>query len=80
VEWSIGEAVGALAALCLAEGTEPHAVADSAARTEDLQRLLTGTLGAPVAWPDDIRRTRPSQAAKGATPVYALPSIRALHG
>jgi FAD dependent oxidoreductase len=77
VEWSIGEAVGALAALCLAEGTEPHAVADSARRTEDLRRLLSDTLGATVAWPDEIRRTRPSQAAKGATPVYALPEARA---
>ncbi|GAA5200404.1 FAD-dependent oxidoreductase [Rugosimonospora acidiphila] len=76
-EWSIGEAAGALAALCLSEGTEPHAVADSAERTADLQRLLADTLGAPIAWPDEIRRTRPSQAAKGATPVYALPEVRA---
>ncbi|MEO3744065.1 FAD-dependent oxidoreductase [Plantactinospora sp. B5E13] len=76
VEWSIGEAVGALAALCLSGGTEPHAVADSPERTGDLQRLLTGALGIPTAWPDDIRRTRPSQAAKGATPVLAKPLPR----
>ncbi|MBB5133573.1 hypothetical protein HNP84_003299 [Thermocatellispora tengchongensis] len=76
VEWSIGEAVGALAALCLAGRTEPHAVADSAELTADLQRLLTGTLGVPVAWPEDIAVTRPSQARKGPTPVYALPERR----
>ena len=76
VEWSIGEAVGALVAYCRAEGTEPHAVADSARHTADFQRLLTGTLGIPTAWPDEIRRTRPSQAAKGATPVLALPQER----
>ncbi|MGN9909206.1 FAD-dependent oxidoreductase [Phytohabitans sp. LJ34] len=76
VEWSIGEAVGALAAQCLATGTEPHAVADSATRTEDLQRLLTGTLGAPVRWPDAIRVLRPSQASSSATPVLALPERR----
>ncbi|WP_116946786.1 FAD-dependent oxidoreductase [Jiangella endophytica] len=79
VEWSIGEAVGALAALCHREGTEPHAVGDTASRTEDLQRLLTGTVGAPVRWPDDIRRTRPSQTVKNATPVLALPEKRVPH-
>ncbi|MFI5711423.1 FAD-dependent oxidoreductase [Kribbella sp. NPDC051620] len=75
VEWSIGEAVGALAAQCLTNGTEPHAVADSPQQTEDLQRLLTGTLGVPVKWPDDIARTRPSQAARP-TPVHAAPEPR----
>ncbi|RBM18554.1 FAD-dependent oxidoreductase [Streptomyces sp. PT12] len=77
VEWSIGEAVGALAAHCAAERTEPHAVADSPRATEDLQRLLTGTLGAPVTWPDSIRTTRPSQARRNATPLYARPERRA---
>ncbi|MFK3983778.1 FAD-dependent oxidoreductase [Micromonospora sp. NPDC050397] len=76
VEWSIGEAVGALAAFCLDHGTEPHAVADSTSLTEDLQGLLTTALGVPVAWPDEIRRTRPSQAGKGATPVLAPPLPR----
>jgi FAD dependent oxidoreductase len=77
VEWSIGEAVGALAAYCLDQDTEPHAVADSADRTEDIQRLLTGTLGAPVRWPEPIRTTRPSQALRGATPLYVTPERRA---
>ncbi|PRY59813.1 FAD-dependent oxidoreductase [Glycomyces artemisiae] len=76
VEWSIGEAVGALAALCAAEKTEPHAVGDSPRLTEDLQRLLASTLGAPVAWPEDVQRTRPSQASKNATPVLAKPKKR----
>jgi hypothetical protein len=76
VEWAIGEAVGALAAFCLAGGTEPHAVADSIRRTQDYQRLLTQTLGITTAWPEDIRRTRPSQAAKGATPLLAMPEKR----
>ncbi|MFB4271487.1 FAD-dependent oxidoreductase [Nonomuraea sp. GTA35] len=77
VEWSIGEAVGALSALCLSRGTEPHAVADSTPLTEDLQRLLTGTLGVPVAWPEEIAVMRPSQARKHATPTYVLPERRA---
>ncbi|WP_078900193.1 FAD-dependent oxidoreductase [Streptomyces sp. SBT349] len=77
VEWSIGEAVGALAAHCTAERTEPHAVADSPRHTEDVQRLLTGVLGAPVAWPEAIRTTRPSQATRNATPLYASPPRRA---
>lgn len=76
VEWSIGEAVGALAAYCLARDTEPHAVADDVRLTEDYQTLLTQTLGIPIAWPDDIRRTRPSQTVKNATPVLALPEKR----
>jgi hypothetical protein len=76
VEWTIGEAVGALAAYCLSEGTEPHAVADSGDRVEDVQRLLTGTLGVPVSWPEDVRVLRPSQTRRGATPVLPLPPKR----
>jgi hypothetical protein len=75
VEWSIGEAAGALAAQCLSNNTEPHAVADSPQQTEDLQRVLIGTLGVPVKWPDDIARTRPSQAANP-TPLHAAPERR----
>jgi hypothetical protein len=77
VEWTIGEAVGALAALCARDRSEPHRVAESATAVEDLQRLLTGTLGAPVAWPEEIRTLRPSQAARNRTPVYVLPERRA---
>ncbi|MEU0095707.1 FAD-dependent oxidoreductase [Kribbella sp. NPDC006257] len=79
VEWSIGEAVGALAAQCLSTNSEPHAVADAAQQTEDLQRTLTGTLGVPVKWPDDIARTRPSQASNP-TPVHAAPERRVKAG
>jgi hypothetical protein len=41
VEWSIGEAAGALAAFCLRTRTEPHAVLHEAARLEDFQDDLT---------------------------------------
>ncbi|MDF1477979.1 FAD-dependent oxidoreductase [Leifsonia sp. H3M29-4] len=75
VEWSIGEAAGALAAQCIAERTEPHAVAESPRLVGDLQRTLEQKLGAPVAWPEQIRRTRPSQAV-GRTPLYPLPEDR----
>lgn len=50
VEWNIGEAAAALAALCLAEGVAPQAVHASAERTADLQRRLAG-LGVPLDWP-----------------------------
>ncbi|WP_425826570.1 FAD-dependent oxidoreductase [Streptomyces fractus] len=80
VEWSIGEAVGALAAYCISEDTEPHAVADEPRLTEDYQRLLTQTLEISIAWPEDIRRTRPSQTVKNATPLLALPDRRVKSG
>jgi len=40
VEWSIGEAAGALTAHCLARNTEPHAVADDLERTVEFQSTL----------------------------------------
>ena len=57
VEWSIGEAVGGLAAHCLGTGATPRAVHASAERTKDLQHLLSEGLGVPLAWSDDIRTT-----------------------
>ncbi len=47
VEWNVGEAAGTLAALCIAEGTEPHAVA---AAPEELQRRLEAR-GVELRWP-----------------------------
>ncbi|UFU03256.1 FAD-dependent oxidoreductase [Ruania suaedae] len=49
VEWSVGEAVGALAAYCLEHGTEPHAVADDDAATEAFQHDLTRR-GVQLRW------------------------------
>ncbi|WP_235854141.1 FAD-dependent oxidoreductase [Nonomuraea aridisoli] len=57
VEWSIGEAAGALAAYCLDSGRTPAQV-----RRDDVRRfqdLLSGALGVPLAWPEEIRRHSP---------------------
>jgi hypothetical protein len=53
-EWNIGEVAGALAALCLARGTTPHAVAESRALTRELQDDLAAS-GVELAWPDSVR-------------------------
>ncbi len=52
VEWSIGEAVGALAAYCLANHCSPRAVRNTPRHLTDFQQLLGGTLGIELAWPD----------------------------
>jgi len=62
VEWSIGEAVGALAAYCGATGTTPAQVHSQREHLTTYQRLLTDTLGVALAWDDDIR-TRGSRSA-----------------
>jgi len=54
VEWSIGEAAGHVAALCLDEGTEPHAVAATPDKVEALQARLTAA-GAQLRWPPGPR-------------------------
>ncbi len=58
VEWSIGEAAGALAAFCLSHGLPPRKVRSDQTHLADFQRLLTGTLGVTLAWPDEIRTHR----------------------
>ncbi|RWR23416.1 FAD-dependent oxidoreductase [Microbacterium enclense] len=55
VEWSIGEAGGALVAHCLSTRVTPHAVHASPERTADVQRLLSERLGVSLAWSDAIR-------------------------
>lgn len=50
VEWSIGEAAGALAAFALARGITPSAVRDTAAQLDDFQALLDN-LGVLRRWP-----------------------------
>lgn len=58
VEWSIGEAVGALTVFCLTNGLSPRKVRNDPAHLADFQRLLAGDLGVRLAWPDDIRTHR----------------------
>ncbi|WP_291052739.1 FAD-dependent oxidoreductase [Herbiconiux sp.] len=61
VEWSIGEAAGALAAFCTSGSLEPATVHADAALLADFQRLLSGRLGIALAWSDEIR-TRGSRS------------------
>ncbi|TWD75151.1 FAD dependent oxidoreductase [Kribbella amoyensis] len=58
VEWSIGEAVGALAGFCLDRGASPRKVRTDPTLLADYQRLLSGELRIPLAWPDHIRTHR----------------------
>ncbi|MBZ2196965.1 FAD-dependent oxidoreductase [Occultella gossypii] len=60
VEWSIGEAAGALAAYCLELDVPPKKVRGDGAHLADYQRLLTDTLGVTLAWPEEIRTYRAS--------------------
>src|SRR5690606_16876663 len=55
VEWSIGEAAGALAAHSLRTGNAPRAVRNTEGLLAEFQRLLTDKLGFQLAWPDEIR-------------------------
>ncbi|MBS7706034.1 FAD-dependent oxidoreductase [Chelatococcus asaccharovorans] len=50
VEWSIGEAVGALLAFCLRNGTTPHAVREQHDLLGQFQSLL-GDQGVLLRWP-----------------------------
>ncbi|MEM1329747.1 MAG: FAD-dependent oxidoreductase [Planctomycetota bacterium] len=49
-EWGIGEAAGVLAAQCLLDGTEPHAVYEDRSRIDQVKQRLTAR-GAPLRWP-----------------------------
>ncbi|MGY4768387.1 FAD-dependent oxidoreductase [Kribbella sp. CWNU-51] len=55
VEWSIGEAVGALVSFCLTNGLSPRKVRNDANHLAGYQRLLTNELGIRLTWPDEIR-------------------------
>ena len=55
VEWSIGEAVGALAAQVTQTGLRPAQIRDDPEQLRALQRVLTDRLGVTLAWPDEIR-------------------------
>ncbi len=56
-EWNIGEAAGALAAFCLERRLVPRQVRHSPDLLADYQRVLSDTLGIPLAWPEEIRLT-----------------------
>jgi hypothetical protein len=52
VEWNVGEAAGALAAFCLTANLKPRQVRNTARHLEDFQRVLSTSLGVPLAWPN----------------------------
>jgi hypothetical protein len=65
VEWSIGEAAGALASFCIGASVEPAAVHGDRMLVDDFQRLLSATLGIALSWSDEIRtRGSMSQAVR----------------
>jgi hypothetical protein len=51
VEWSIGEAAGALAAFCVEHEVPPRQVRGERRRLREFQSLLGEKLGVPLAWP-----------------------------
>ncbi|MCC4908077.1 FAD-dependent oxidoreductase [Microbacterium sp. cx-59] len=55
VEWSIGEAAGALAAFCATTSRRPADVHGDPLVRADYQRLLSGRLGIALAWDEGIR-------------------------
>ena len=57
VEWSIGEAAGAIAAHSLNVGRSPAKVRQEPADLRAFQELLSERLGVSLAWPEEIRRT-----------------------
>ncbi|SED76223.1 FAD-dependent oxidoreductase [Ruania alba] len=63
VEWSIGEAAGAVAAYSLNAGLTPAEVRQDPAELRAFQEVLSDRLGVPLAWPEHIRRTGRPDAA-----------------
>lgn len=55
VEWSVGEAAGALAGFCLTHRLVPRQIRSDDRHLADYQRLLRQTLRITLAWPDEIR-------------------------
>lgn len=53
VEWNIGEAAGALAAMSVRTGVTPHQVGDCPDLTTDFQRILTHR-GIELSWPSVV--------------------------
>ncbi|GMA23682.1 hypothetical protein GCM10025864_14410 [Luteimicrobium album] len=57
VEWSAGEAAATLAAHLVRHRITSQDAATSRSHVADIQRLLRGTLGSTLEWPEDIRTT-----------------------
>jgi hypothetical protein len=57
VEWNVGEAAGALAALCLDKGLTPREVRNTPVRLREFQRVLVTKLGFQLEWPEPMRLT-----------------------
>lgn len=57
VEWNIGEAAGALAAWCLAQGLQPRQIRADVALLADFQAMLRNRLGFVLEWPEYARVT-----------------------
>lgn len=55
VEWSIGEAAGAMAARCVRLRVSPRAVRHNPAGLEDFQRELATGRGVRISWPESVR-------------------------
>ncbi|GAA3093082.1 hypothetical protein JOF29_007057 [Kribbella aluminosa] len=55
VEWSIGEAVGALAGFCATEQVSPEEVRSKPGLLQDYQSLLRNRLGIALEWPESVR-------------------------
>jgi hypothetical protein len=57
VEWTIGEAAGALAAYCLEKDLKPRQVRNDRDTLEAFQAMLVHTLGFVLTWPEYARIT-----------------------
>jgi hypothetical protein len=55
VEWNVGEAAGALAALCSEKGLTPRGVSNTPQHLREFQRVLATKLGFQLEWPGPIR-------------------------
>lgn len=57
IEWTIGEAAGALAAYCLERNTAPRHVRNTPEALADFQDVLVKQLGFELHWPEELRLT-----------------------
>lgn len=57
IEWTIGEAAGALAAYCLRHGKAPRQVRNTPDLLADFQTMLVQQLGFILHWPEELRLT-----------------------
>lgn len=61
VEWSVGEAAGALAVFCASRKQRPEAVRNTPEELADFQHLLVERLGIALAWPEHVRNNGAQQ-------------------